>query len=88
MDDQNAEPADSQLDEIKSLLKAGKKIEAIKRVREETGRGLKEAKDLVDAIEQKMVADGELEKVNSIGCSSMILLGAATIGAGAAWLFA
>lgn len=38
-----------QIDEIRALIRAGRKIEAIKRVRELTGLGLKEAKDLVDA---------------------------------------
>jgi ribosomal protein L7/L12 len=38
--------------EVRDLLEAGKKIEAIKRVREQTGLGLKEAKDLVEALER------------------------------------
>ncbi len=37
--------------EIRRLLAAGKKIEAIKRYREATGLGLKEAKDAVEAME-------------------------------------
>ncbi len=37
---------------VRALLNSGNKIEAIKRVREQTGLGLKEAKDLVDAMEQ------------------------------------
>ncbi|TWT39280.1 ribosomal protein L7/L12 [Blastopirellula retiformator] len=88
MDVENESP-DGQLDEIKRLLKEGQKIAAIKMLREETGRGLKESKELVEQIEAKMVADGELDKPTGVGCSGMILLGAATIGAGtAAWLFA
>jgi ribosomal protein L7/L12 len=39
------------LDQITELLLQGKKIEAIKLVREQTGLGLKEAKDVIDAIE-------------------------------------
>ena len=35
---------------VRALLDSGNKIEAIKRVREQTGLGLKEAKDLVDAM--------------------------------------
>ena len=35
--------------EIRAALEAGNKIEAIKRVRERTGLGLKEAKDLVES---------------------------------------
>lgn len=34
--------------ELRALMGAGKKIEAIKRVREVTGLGLKEAKDFVE----------------------------------------
>ena len=40
--------------EIRSLLWAGQKIEAIKRYRESLNVGLKEAKDAVDAIEKEM----------------------------------
>ncbi len=40
------------LAEIKELLAAGKKIEAIKLIRQATGLGLKEAKDLVEAMER------------------------------------
>jgi ribosomal protein L7/L12 len=37
-------------DEVATLLERGQKIEAIKRYRERTGVGLKEAKDAVEAI--------------------------------------
>jgi ribosomal protein L7/L12/DNA-binding beta-propeller fold protein YncE len=40
------------LAEIQGLLRSGQKIEAIKRFREMTGVGLKEAKDAVEAIER------------------------------------
>ena len=40
-------------DEVIALLNSGNKIEAIKVYRERTGLGLKEAKDAVDAIEQR-----------------------------------
>lgn len=36
--------------ETHELLASGRKIEGIKRIREETGLGLKEAKDLADAF--------------------------------------
>ncbi len=36
--------------EVFQLLASGRKIEAIKLIREETGLGLREAKDLADAI--------------------------------------
>ena len=38
-------------DEIRNLLAPGRKIEAIKRYREETGAGLAEAKDAVESLE-------------------------------------
>ncbi|HEY7349566.1 MAG TPA: ribosomal protein L7/L12 [Ktedonobacterales bacterium] len=41
-------------EQIKWLLMQGKKIEAIKVYREQTGLGLKEAKDTIDAIERQM----------------------------------
>ena len=40
------------LSEIKNLLQQNQKIEAIKRVRKATGLGLKESKDLVEALER------------------------------------
>lgn len=39
--------------EIIVLLRLGRKIEAIKRMREQTGMGLAEAKDAVEAIEHE-----------------------------------
>lgn len=38
------------------LLRSGRKIEAIKRYREQKGVGLREAKDAVDAMEQRTVS--------------------------------
>jgi ribosomal protein L7/L12 len=50
-----APPPDNALyGEIRSLLWAGKKIEAVKLYRETFNLGLKEAKDAVDAIEKEM----------------------------------
>jgi hypothetical protein len=37
-----------------ALLRAGRKIDAIKSLRERTGLGLKEAKDAVDAVERQL----------------------------------
>lgn len=39
--------------EVRTLIAHGNKIAAIKRVRDMTGLGLKEAKDYVDAIERR-----------------------------------
>lgn len=41
-------------DEIQRLLQAGRKIEAIKLYRTQTGAGLKEAKDAVDRMEAEL----------------------------------
>lgn len=46
--------------EIEELIRAERKIEAIKRYREATGLGLAEAKDAVDAIERAMDDDDML----------------------------
>ncbi len=45
------------VDRIRQLVSAGKKIDAIKLVREQTDLGLKEAKDAVDAIERGEAPD-------------------------------
>ena len=45
-------PADANT-EVRALLASGDKIAAIKRVRELTGMGLKEAKDYVEALERR-----------------------------------
>jgi ribosomal protein L7/L12 len=55
MQAENPPPAPVVLeDEVRDLLRQGKKIEAIKRYREATNLGLKEAKDAVDEIERKL----------------------------------
>ena len=40
--------------EIVALVREGRKIDAIKALRERTGLGLKEAKDLIDALERQL----------------------------------
>lgn len=39
------------VDRVLQLTRAGQKIQAIKEVREQTGMGLKEAKDLVESLD-------------------------------------
>ena len=46
-------PSDIDEAEIIVLLRLGRKIEAIKRLREQTGMGLAEAKDAVETIERE-----------------------------------
>ena len=73
------------LDAIKQYLRQGQKIQAIKALREESGIGLKEAKDQVDAIQAKMIADGEsLPKAS--GCAGVFILFAAGLGTVGAWM--
>ncbi len=42
--------------EVRFLLEQGKKIEAVKRVVQQTGKGLKESKDYVDALQAESAA--------------------------------
>jgi ribosomal protein L7/L12 len=44
--------SDEGMDEVRTLVEAGNKIEAIKRYRELTNLGLKEAKDEIDSMER------------------------------------
>lgn len=47
-------PNDQSLTAVVALLLRGRKIEAIKTIRQSTGYGLKDAKDLADQIERAM----------------------------------
>ncbi len=60
-------------DEVRQLLLAGKKIEAIKLYREASGLGLKESKDAVEAVESELRKTGLLPQKSS-GCLSLLLL--------------
>ena len=71
--------------DVLDLVKAQQKIQAIKLYREQTGIGLKEAKDFVEALAAKhgIAAGGG-------GCAGMVLLmiaASAAVG-GAAWTLA
>ncbi len=80
-------PSDEQIQEIAGLLAEGKKIEAIKVYREATGKGLKDAKDFIDALIPKLI-EQDPEKYDKIaksggGCASMVVF--ALILSGAVW---
>jgi ribosomal protein L7/L12 len=62
-----AKPGDGLENELLSLLKQRKKIEAIKVYRSETGAGLKEAKDAVEALAKR-------HNIASPGCAGMLAL--------------
>lgn len=51
-------PAHEVSPEIVDLVRRGKKIEAIKRFRQETGAGLSDAKRVIDSLEQRLVITG------------------------------
>jgi hypothetical protein len=59
--------------DIRGLLLAGKKIEAIKQYRESSGLGLKESKDAVELIENELRKTGQLPQ-KSAGCFGLLLL--------------
>lgn len=50
-------------DRIRELIAEDKKLEAVKYVRENTGLGLKESKDLVDSLEQGNVAQSAFDSM-------------------------
>jgi ribosomal protein L7/L12 len=71
--------------ELLDLVSGGKKISAIKLYRERTGKGLKEAKDAVEALARE---HGIASQTVKAGCSGMVLLGLAGLIGGAMYLFA
>ncbi|MCP4897255.1 MAG: hypothetical protein GY906_09825 [bacterium] len=69
--------------EIEQLLGAGRKIEAIKVYREDTGIGLAEAKGAVERISGAIVDDTEMSATPikpSSGCLGVIVLSLVTTG--------
>ncbi len=52
--------------EVYSLLARGRKIEAIKKVRELTGMGLKEAKDYVDSLARSVLQNTSVFKETGV----------------------
>jgi ribosomal protein L7/L12 len=52
IDGQELEIDPAVLDEVRGLSDSGRKVEAIKRLREATGLGLAEAKDIVEALDR------------------------------------
>jgi len=71
-------------EQIRTLIKHGQKIEAIKLYREVTGVGLKEAKDRVEALIEKPTAaaprPGTIDEPRGAGCLGMLLLVTVAIG--------
>jgi len=67
-----------QTQQIADTLTSGRKIEAIKLYRDATGKGLKDAKDFIDALIPKLI-EQDPEKYGALvrqgtGCASAIVL--------------
>ena len=68
---------------VADLVAGGNKIEAIKRYREATGLGLKEAKDAVDALERQVNPDAVLARDAAMGRTLRLVAFALLIVVGA-----
>jgi hypothetical protein len=58
---------------VAAALQLGNKIEAIRLLREETGLGLKEAKDLIESFEKRRGAESTVPSPGEVGKSSSSL---------------
>jgi len=65
-----------QWEKIQQAIEAGRKIEAIKLIREETGLGLKEAKDMADALDtdarQSFSGKRATGETDKSGCAAVL----------------
>ncbi len=82
------QPTPEECQRIADALAAGRKIEAIKTYREATGKGLKEAKDFIDAlIAVQTGKDPEAyDRATKSGCGTAALLCFAALLPAAAWV--
>ena len=72
-------------DEVLAAVDSGRKIEAIKRLREEAGLGLKEAKHEIDALARERRGDAAIsanmpEEGGAGGVIKLVLLIVASLG--------
>jgi ribosomal protein L7/L12 len=80
---QDPEDGDNQFHQILiSLLKQGRKIDAIKVYREVTGSGLKESKDVIESIAARYGLTGS----RRTGCLGLIVLSLAILACGFAFV--
>lgn len=72
------QPSQEQINSIADALAAGRKLDAIKIYREATGKGLKDAKDFIDALVPRLKEQDPQKYANlsaqGAGCSSAILV--------------
>ena len=80
--------SDEQIEDIAQALADGQKIEAIKIYRAATGKGLKDAKDFIDALIPKLVEQDPQKYANpeksGTGCTSIVIVALLLSGAAAA----
>ena len=69
-----SELSDDVREEIISDLKSGRKIAAIKRYREATGAGLKDAKEFIETLTDRMSAEFPDQVSKPSGCLGVLLL--------------
>lgn len=90
----NQQPNPTEMDRVNQALFAGRFIEAIKIYRSATGCDLKESKDFIEALEDRLRAEmperfsGPPRKkleVSTAGCA-MVLVGIVAAIVGAVWL--
>jgi hypothetical protein len=65
---------DQDRDAITASLYAGRKIEAIKRYRQVTGKGLKESKDFIEALEARLREQSPEPFQGPSGCGAGVVL--------------
>lgn len=64
------------------LISSGRKIEAIKFLREEDNCGLAEAKQQVEILQRKLAKTGRMDPVAAkSGCASILLIAGTLLGA-------
>jgi ribosomal protein L7/L12 len=76
------ELTDAEKDAITQAIYTGRKIEAIKLYRESTGKGLKEAKDFIEAVTERLrEEDPDRVSPTAKGCGTSVLAVLVLLGA-------
>lgn len=89
------DPSPEQIDEICAAIYAGQKIDAIKKYREATGVGLKDAKDFIEALTVRLREESPEKFAAEVapgsatpgkGCGAVLVVLVHFIAAGVYWL--
>jgi len=67
-------------EQLLSLIRERRKIEAIKLLREADGLGLKQAKDQVEELERQLAASDPTFQIKRAGCAALLLIGLGAVG--------